>query len=80
MVNNDRGQVRLLIDVHRGKIAAIADLDPDNGNGLWPELGNQLAGTRYEPDEIRSALDGIQIAASHRTMDAEQLTRAIYCY
>ena len=73
VMENGHGQYRLRIDVHRGKIAAIVDLNSDNGNGKWREPGKQLTGTRYERDEIRKALDGLHIAPGNRFPGAEPL-------
>ncbi|KPJ76965.1 MAG: hypothetical protein AMJ54_09880 [Deltaproteobacteria bacterium SG8_13] len=79
VMKNSRGKHHLRIDVHRGKIAEIVDLDPDNGTDIWRELGKWLIGTRYEQNEIRSVLSGIRIPAGSRALDPEQLTREL-CY
>ncbi len=77
VMKNGRGNGRLRVDVHRGKITAIANLDADNGMG--PALEERLTGTRYERNEIRRALDGFEFPTGSHVLDAEQLTNAI-CY
>jgi lipoate-protein ligase A len=79
VVKNDRGHGRLRIDVHRGKICKIKDLDPLNGTGIGSELEKRLSGTRYERNQILSVLNGMRIAAGGRVLDSEQLTHVI-CY
>ncbi len=77
VMKNGQGQHRLRIDVHRGKIAAIVDLDPEKGNGKWRELGKHLTGTRYERDEIRKALDDLPVATGSRFPAVEPLANEI---
>jgi lipoate-protein ligase A len=77
VIRNGRDKNRLRVDVHRGKIAKIADLDPDNGAGIGPALEKRLLGTRYERKDILRVLDGMRIAVGSRVMDTKQLTQAI---
>ena len=77
VVKNGYGKERLRIDVHRGKIAEIVDLDPDNSSGIWRELGKKLSGTRYDWSEIRRTLDGIRISAGNRILNSMLLASAI---
>jgi lipoate-protein ligase A len=73
VIKSGCGKNRLRIDVHRGKIAGIVTLGPDNSAGQWHELGNRLAGTRYDAGAVASVLDNIRIPYSDCILDLKQL-------
>ena len=77
IVKNGRTRNRMQIDVHRGKIAGIAALDPGSSGSAWRLLEKQLTGTRYERNEIRSALDGFRIPNDSQLPSPEQLVNDI---
>ena len=77
IVKNGRKRDRIQIDVHRGKIAGIAALDPGGDNRAWRILGKQLTGTRYERNEILRALNGFPMPIDNRQLNPEKLATDI---
>ena len=73
IVKNGQGNRCLRIDVHRGKITAIADLASSNGNGIWHQIEKQLTGTRYERSEIEKALKDGQLDLDSPSISVEKL-------
>ena len=77
IVKNGRTTNRMQIDVHRGKIAGIAALDPACGGGAWHLFEKRLIGTRYERNEIQRVLNGFRVPVDNRLLTPEQLANDI---